>query len=219
MHDTGLNTSRIVIACYAFLALFFLHGCGARAIDYRVRVLHQNDRFDGEELAGQSVVLFPPVAGGRFDSTGTLAFVEQRKSVLAIRQDLHLCAPAEFERAFIGRHSSASLDSFYQNLTNNRLLAIQTADSVWQSVPCEFAFIARVVEGARVRSFDGMLKRRVCMEGELWRASTREVVWRAQAIALDAAVEMSDEAFLAQGLSALYRALPEFRPALNEKNW
>jgi hypothetical protein len=164
------------------------------------------------------VVLFPLMTDEGVDSTGALAYEKLKQRLAPIRPDLRFCAPSDFERAYAAQHEYESLDSFYADIRRERIVAVQTSDSVWASMPCDFAFIARIVEGARIRGFDGELTRRMSIEGELWRAETGEAVWRARAYAADNAAE-ADELFIARGYGALFRALPGFRPALNETKW
>jgi len=219
MEPKNVHCNKALFALLTGWLLAFLPGCAARMQSYKVEILHRDALLDNESFSGQSIMLMPPFSESGFNASPELSPLAQARPLSATRSDLKPCYFSDFMETAIKAYSKEEFEGFCHNLFSGNILALQTADTVWQLAQCRYALAVRIVQGARVRGFDGKLKRRVRLEGELWDTREAGVVWRAAALGVDNDVRSSDADYIGEGIAALYKRLPAYRPGLNDENW
>ncbi|MBD3391473.1 MAG: hypothetical protein GF418_05440 [Chitinivibrionales bacterium] len=212
------STGRRLIAAMG-LVLAVLAGCAPQMDRYRGRLLHVNDRFTPEELSDQELVVFPLIRNSRFDTTAAFSPFVLAQRLRKTRPDLGVYFKEEFERRLLDVYPRDSLDIFYDRLFKNDIIALQTSDSAWASMPGRYALVLRIRDAGRVKDFKGITRRKLYMEAELWDASTAEVVWRAEVSGFDPDASTSDAEFVLSGIEEAYALLPPYKPALHEQEW
>ncbi len=210
-----------IIRLFSLFPFFFLIiQCASKTGEWRSKLLFVNeDVSKGRLLSGGSILLFPLITEKGFDTTASLSSEKQAKMLHAIRGKLKLYVKKEFEENYLSNNDRALLDSFYISLFANDLLKITASDSIWKSVPSRYILLIRVDKGIRINTFDGVLKRKAVLEGELWDAKNIEVVWRAQSSGYEMDDKVADAVFVAEGMKEIYRLLPEFLLDTKGKNW
>ncbi|MFW5775192.1 MAG: hypothetical protein ACOCW2_02785 [Chitinivibrionales bacterium] len=200
------------------ITIFFLQ-CASRIDPFRTEVLFHNARLDREQLSGQSILFLPAINDSSFDSSGVLCADSQAFLLTRLRSDLRGCTREKFERSYMDEHAREGLEGFYGDLIGNDILALQTSDTVWSHMACRYLLTLRVAYGARVRTFEGALLRSARIEAELWDIDSSEVVWWAETRGTERDARTPDSQFLKEAMLHLYKQLPAYRPALNEKHW
>ncbi len=193
--------------------------CASRTDSYHTEVLHHNSYLSREQFSNQAILFLPAVNDSILDSSGVLSANSQADLMQTLRSDMTICSWSSFERRFLEVFPPRVLTGFYDNIVGNDILALQNSDSLWLHMKCRYLLTLRVVYGARVRTFEGALMRRVRVETELWDTQRQEIVWRAQTVGKEGDARTTDSRFLKDVILHLFAHLPEYKPSLNETVW
>lgn len=210
------------IYLFRYISIFFLlsMGCASGTGEWRSKLLYSNKEFGKRQYSTRnSILLLPLITEKGFDTGTALPQVVQKEALHRLQGNIEIYFKKDFEEAYLLTNSRELLDSFYIKLFANDFLALTSYDSVWRSVPSQYIMVIRINNGARINSFDGILKRKAVLEIELWDVKNVEVVWRAESSGFEMNSKITDAEFIAQGIKEAFKLLPEFLPVANEENW
>jgi|GEM_PF-3185175 len=218
LHDSYSRTPACTLVTGVLLLLFA--GCTPGTRQWSSEILFQKNEIEHNRLStGNSILLFPLVTESGFDTTSAFSPAALTKDLLQLQKGVTLAGKADFEKAYRAAHTSESLEAFYRGLFKNDMLVLTTNDSAWACMPAQFVVIIRLNKGVRISSFDGILKRKVALESEIWNAKNAEVVWRGQVSGFEMNKEKSDADVLVAGIRELFKLFPEFIPRNEIENW
>lgn len=201
------------------LGVLFI-SCVAPTVQWQSELLYSSSELKDNRLSvGNSILLLPLITKDGFDTSHSLSPEVLTKSLMATQQKLKLFFKNDFEESFLSRNSRELLDSFYVSLIKNDILALHSVDTVWKSLPGRFVIVLRLNTGFRIKSFDGIVKRKAELEGELWDIKRIEVVWRARSSGYQMDTKITDGEFVAGGVRELFNLLPDFIPVRDEEEW
>jgi hypothetical protein len=186
---------------------------------YAATVLYQQKWFYGGSLSGQSVLVLPVLTKAGLDTTTALSPQKISKLLLAARNDMDPVTKEEFETRYSVRHDTASLAAFYRELFKGNVVALSNSDSVWKEMKTAFCFASRITNALTIHGFNGIVKRRMNLETELWDVDSAEVVLRIQVQASATGDRLTDAEFIKSALAAAFEKLPVFAPSANEQKW
>lgn len=197
-----------------------LVSCIAPSAQWKSELLYSSSELENNRLSvGNSILLLPLITKDGFDTSHALSPEVLTKSLMATQQKLNLFFKKDFEESFLPRNNRKMLDSFYVSLFKNDILALHAVDTVWKSIPGRFVIVLRLNTGVRIKSFDGIVKRKAELEGELWDTKRIEIVWRAQSSGFQMDTKVTDAEFILGGLREIFNLLPDFIPVRDEEDW
>ena len=195
-------------------------GCAPKTGHWESELLYKKDEIDHNKLTtGNSILLLPVIIEEGFDTTTALSPEVLIKSLLRQQGQIEVFFRKDFEKAYLSNQRRESLDSFYVKLFKNDMLAITTSDSASKYMPCRFVVILRLNKGVRISSFDGIMKRKAVLEGEIWDKKNIEVVWRAQTSGFEMGKRTDDAQFIANGIKEIFKLFQQFIPLKEVENW
>ena len=186
---------------------------------YAATVLYQQRSFSGSSLSGQTVLVLPVLTKAGLDTTPALSPQKISKLLLSARNDMEPVTKEEFETRYSTRHDTASLSAFYRLLFKGNVVALANSDSVWKEMGTNYCFAARITNALTIHGFNGLVKRRMSMETELWDVDSAEVILRIQVQASATGDRLTDVDFITSALAAAFEKLPAFAPSANEQKW
>jgi hypothetical protein len=175
---------------------------------FSVQQLYVREGFGGRMLSGRTILLLPLLTKAGFENSGELNPDMQMKWLKRDRNDLIFTADRSFEKRFMAQCDSGSLALFYRNLYSGDNVAIQTSDSVWNTIPVPLVLAVRLKNAAHIKDFDRKSHRVLMLEAELWSRDSAEVLWRVGLTARLSGRRLNDEKFFIRALKELYSALP-----------
>jgi hypothetical protein len=186
---------------------------------YASSILYQQRSFSGASLSGQSVLVLPICMKSGLDTNASVSPQRISKLLLAARGDVEPVTKEEFETRYSARHDTASLSSFYGLLFKGTMVALANSDSVWKEMKTTYCLAVRITNAINIKGFNGLVKRRMDLETELWNVDSAEVVLRIQVQASARGERITDAEFIRNALRAAFEKLPVFAPSTNEQNW
>jgi len=197
-----------------------LCSCAGPSKQFDTRVMYSARNFSGEDLSGHTILQFPLMAPqSMMDRSGHDLLDTTASRIGLIRSDLSLRDIRDFESPFVRQYGPEALKSFYGLLRDGNVIAVQGADSVWGSIPGKYALSARLLSGARIRTFGDRQYRSIILEAELWDIRRAEVVWRGRVSGRDSGRRSSDSDFLAACILELYADLPSYHSIPHSESW
>ncbi len=194
--------------------------CTAPSVQWKAELLYTSSELESNRLStGNSILFLPLITRDGFDTSRTLSPEALTKSLVATQGKLKLFFKKDFEESFLPRNSRELLDSLYASLFRNDILALHAVDTVWKTIPARFVIVLRLNTGVRIKSFDGIVKRKAELEGELWDTKRIEIVWRAQSSGYQMDTKITDAEFISRGVREIFNLLPEFIPVRDEEDW
>jgi hypothetical protein len=216
------RSSLFSVLCIVFWALLVVASCtyieSTGSASYRASVVYQQRNFSGGSLSGQSVMVLPILSKKGFDTTSALGASECAALLSGVRGDVTPVYRDEFEKRYLAGHDSASLANFYNKLASGEVMALCTSDSVWKAMGTPYCSVIRIKNALTIKGFDGVVKRRLVLESELWDVDSSETVLRVE-VQGRAGQQTSDVDFVKAALRSAFEKLPAFAPASHEKNW
>jgi hypothetical protein len=210
------------VLCGVFCVLLFVGTCtyieSTGSASYRASIVYQQRNFSGGSLSGQSVMVLPILSKKGFDTTAALGASECAALLSGIRGDIKPVFRDEFEKRYLAGHDSASLANFYNKLASGEVIALGTSDSVWKAMDAAYCSVVRIKNALTIKGFDGVVKRRLILETELWDVDSSETVLRVE-VQGKAGQQTSDVDFIRAALRSAFEKLPAFAPASHEKAW
>jgi hypothetical protein len=186
---------------------------------YDAEISYQERSFSGGSLTDQTVLILPVMTKAGLDTTTALSPQNIGRLFQAARPDVEPVTKEEFETRYSIRHDTASLPAFYRLLFKGSVVAAANSDSVWKEMKTAYCFAARITNALTIRGFNGLVKRRMNMETELWDVDSAEAVLRIRVQATAQGEAMTDAEFIRRALAAAFEKLPVFAPSSNEQNW
>lgn len=194
--------------------------CSAQTGAWRSEVLHYNSNaIEDRYTAGRSVLVLPLIADGKFDTSTTFSSREQAKVIQSIRRSAVPVLQNEFETHCLQTNANLPLDSFYTDIFTQDILSLAAREAVWHCIPGRYMLVTRIQKGVRIQSFEGTVKRKAVVHGELWDVKQYEIIWSANATGVEIGKKITDKKFIMNGLKTLYQALPDIIPVVNEDEW
>jgi hypothetical protein len=205
--------------CTLVLVMVTTIGCSveethrfATTIEYESKNAHKSRR------QADAVQLFPIIGRNddrHLDPGGEMQLQFFREETH--RLTVHL--PTAFEHKFVSRHGADSLRSFYGVLAEGDERKIRLSKGAWKMVPARYAVVIRLRGGARIRTFDRHLERRLDLTGELWDLDHVAMLWQAETSGIESDTTVSDRDFLYSGLAELYNHLPLLHRKRSMQAW
>jgi len=186
---------------------------------YTTIVEYQDQAFSGGMLSGQNILVLPILLKNGFDTTTALGANQIGKMLSSRGNDIEVVTKEEFEGRYCVRHDSASLSAFYRNMFKGNSVALATSDSVWKEMKTGYCFSAAITNAITIKDFDGLVKRRMNMETEIWDVDSIEPVFRVSVQASAQSAQMTDVEFIRAALAASFDKLSGAAPGSNERNW
>ena len=178
------------------------------------------DNLGRDRLADEcSFMLFPVIINGGFDSSDALSPKGLRKILHTYQSGVNVYLREDFEKRYLARHDRDTLDMFYSHLFNREILSLAGSDSLWSAMPGRYLVVIRLHDGMSIKSFEGVRKRKIVLESELWHTKRHEVVWRLRTSGFEMGDTVSDAEFIARGVEEIFSRIPEFLSSRNEENW
>ena len=195
-------------------------GCAPKTGHWESELLYIKDEISHNKLTtGNSILLFPLIIDEGFDTSAALSPKLLKKSLLSQSGGIEVFFKKDFEKAYLSTQPWELLDSFYVKLFKNDILAITTSDSAWKYMPGLFVVIFRLNKGLRISSFDGIMKKKAVLEGEIWDKKNIEVVWRGQTSGFEMGKKTNDAQFIASGIKEIFKLFPQFISLKEVDNW
>jgi len=170
-------------------------------------------------LSDQTVLILPVLTKFGIDTTTSLSPQRIGKLLQAVRPDVEPVTREEFETRYSVNHDTASLSAFYRLLFKGNVVAVANSDSVWKEMKTAYCFAARITNALTIRGFNGLVKRRLNMEAELWDVDSAEAVLRIRVQASAQGEALTDAEFIRTALAAAFEKMPVFAPSSNDQNW
>lgn len=217
---TRCNTLFVFFICTMILPCLCTHPPVTTTVAaYIATVLYQDRSFSGGSLSGQSVLVLPVLTQSGLDMTPSLSPQKISKLLLSTRSDVEPVTKEEFETRYSARHDTASLAAFYRLLFKGNVVALANCDSVWKEMKTTYCFAARITNALTIHGFNGIVKRRMDLETELWDVDSAEAVLRIRVQASATGERLIDADFIKSALTAAFEKMPVFTPSDNERKW
>ena len=211
---------KYITIIFLFIMITVVPHCGSRMEQWNSEVLYSIEDLGRNRLSAEcSFLLFPVIINMTFDSSAVLSPKDLSKLLHKHQSGVKVYLRKDFEKKYLSSHSKDSLDNFYTNLFEKDMLSLAGSDTVWNSMSGRYLIVIRLNEGMSIKSFDGLQKRKIVLEGELWHTKRHEVVWRVQSSGFEMKKKVSDAEFIAQGVEEIFKQIPEFLSIRNEENW
>ena len=191
----------------------------APAVTYNAEISYQQQWFSGGSLTDESLLILPVLTASGADTTSALSGRHIGKLFQAARPDVEPVTKEEFETRYATDHDTASLSAFYRLLFKGAMVPLANSDSVWKEMKTAYCLATRVTNALTIRDFNGVVKRRMILETELWNVDSAEAVLRISVQASAMSQALTDAEFIKAALAAAFEKLPVFAPASNEQNW
>lgn len=209
---------RIFFIVLILIVYFF--NCSIKTGKWNSEIIYSNEGLKNDRMStDNSVLLLPLITKVGFDSSNTFSPHIQTELLKTIQKYITYYYKADLEKKYSEKNETGKLDDFYQKLIDGNTLALTASHSVWENMPSHYLMAIRLNNGSRIRSFDGILKRKVSLEAELWDAKRVEIVWHAKSSGVEMNKNKSDAEFVLKGIKNIFELLPEFFRAANESNW
>ncbi len=203
-----------------FILITFIPQCASKVEQWHSEQLYSIENLGRNRLSAEcSFLLFPVIISKSFDSTAALSPEKLQKILRKYQIGVKTYIKKDFEDKYLSLHSKDSLDRFYTILFEKDILSLAAKDSVWNSMPGQYLILIRLNNGMSIKSFDGLQKRKIVLESELWHTKRHEVVWRLKTSGFEMKKKVSDAEFIAQGVEEIFKQIPEFLSVRNEENW
>lgn len=222
IEDRGENNTRMKLFTLFTLCLtiFVTLFCAPKVNQWQSELLYSIEDLGRDRQSAEcSFLLFPVIINNSFDSSTALSPKRLQRILNKYQNSVTVYKQRDFEKKYLSLHSKDSLDIFYTNLIKKDMLSLSGSDSVWSTMSGRYLIIVRLMEGMNIKSFDGLQKRKIVLESELWHTKRREVVWRTQVSGFEMKEKVSDAEFIAQGVEEIFKLIPEFLSVRNEENW
>ncbi|MDD5674131.1 MAG: hypothetical protein PHC61_08215 [Chitinivibrionales bacterium] len=216
--NSPISLKKIFCVALCLAGQLWLASCTAPLGMY-ARQDYCHPAFNGGALADQSVLILPLFTKYGFDTSQALSPVRQASLLASVKKRVVVKTDRSFEKTFITPAGKAMVDSFYLRLSRSDVIGLQSLDSVWKHLDARYCLAVRVLYAVSIKSFSGVRKKKVHLEGELWDADNMALVWRAEVTGATLDPAVTDAEFFRSALSSMYAALPQDIPAINEKNW
>lgn len=200
--------------------LLLVFGCAGPKGTWKGKVLHQTPNLGKDRLAhGRSILVLPLLTEKGFDTTDKIMPAAHESVKKSSDKNIATCLKSDLDSIYSQKYSQSIPKSFYNNLQKNDILAITSADSVWEILPCRYLLTIRVTGGMTIKTFEEKVKKKVSIEGEMWDSDNPGVVWRAEVYGYEIDAGRKDHEFISSGIQHLLTMLPNFLPFSNEENW
>jgi hypothetical protein len=210
---------RVFIFGLIVLCAFF-SGCAPQAERWQSELLYAMEDLGRDRLAGEcSFMIFPIIINDAFDTSDILSPKRLKKLLHKIQNGAKVYTHGEFEKKYLASHGKDSLELFYSDLFKKDILSLASRDTVWSAIPGRYLLIIRLNEGMSIKSFEGVKKRKIVLESELWHTKRHEVVWRLQTAGYEMKEKVTDAEFIAEGIEEVLKEIPLFLSSKNEENW
>ncbi|MDG5814772.1 hypothetical protein QA601_06775 [Chitinispirillales bacterium ANBcel5] len=175
--------------------------------------------FSGRDLSNSGIVLAPVLVNNGSLRSGGLSQERLLKSLQRSRKDLSLQSAHVFESRLANNRDSTLLEEFYQNLYKSELFSIKGADSVWSKLDSPLLLVFKIRSGVNIRTLNESNRRRIKIEGELWKRDNVEVVWRATVRGITHQGRKSDKDFIKSAIDHLIASIPAVKPGYGVGEW
>jgi hypothetical protein len=199
-----------------FVALFF--GC-AHGVGVSVKSLYTSSAFSGRDFTGARISVCPVLVGGVSSTSGNIDPAGFREALRETRPDLPLIMPSEFKNHFLGSLGLPELRTLSELLWKSEILALKSADALWDAIGTPYLLVFRLTSGASVTRIDRQTSRRITLECELWDTDDREVVWRSVARTRTMDARLTDSELMSLAAAKLVRSLPAVQPGYERGEW
>jgi hypothetical protein len=196
--------------------------CASQRAAYKVEQQFLAPRYSGMSLSGHSILVLPIITRNGLDTAALRIQTEDRGPVSRIRPDLTIVFDSVFDRDYVDTYGHAAWKSLLESLSNKDVLALQNNDSLWDFFEQDFLLVMRLMNSARIKSFEGRFGQRVQMEGELWKRDTAaaQVVWRGEVVGVSTDKTVADRVFVRDAIREMIRSLPSQKgPAEKDETW
>ena len=191
----------------------------APAVTYDATITFQDPYFSGVSLSEVPVLILPVVKNNAFDTSESVSPLAIAQLLQIVRKDVVPVYKKEMEEAYLAKYDSATLADFYTNLCAGKMLALANNETVWKQMHVSYCCVTRMKNAVTIKDFDGIVKRRMILETELWNTDSAAVAFRVEVKAGARGARITDVEFVKAALNAAFAKLPVFSPANNEKNW
>ena len=161
---------------FIFLFFFCIPPSNYKCCDCTSEILYQLKSFSPKMLTNSGVLILPVLVG---EESGTLKYLDIKeitKMLLNVRKDLTPIDKKDFELRIKAKYDSTILISFYKNLYNSDIIALQNSDSIWQETECDYCLVMRIKNAVKIKSINNVIKRKMILETELWKINRPETV-------------------------------------------
>jgi hypothetical protein len=186
---------------------------------YAATILYQHRSFSGGSLSGQTVLVLPVLTKSGLDTTTALSPAQIAKQLLSFYKDAEPVTKEEFETRYSVHHDTSSLAAFYRHLFKSEVVALANSDSVWKNMKTTYCFAARITNALTIHGFNGVVKRRMNLETELWDVDSAEAVLRIRVQASALGDRITDAGFIRAAIGAAFEKMPLSAPSANEQKW
>ena len=195
--------------------------CTAPAVSLNVKTLYASSAFSSEQISNQQIMVLPVLTADGFSHMTSLDVDRQRQFLKKQRSDITLVGPDSFMTAFCAAHDSVSLARFLRSLYTADVLSTQTSDSAWKAMNEPLCMVFRLVNVAKIRAVDGIVKRRWTVLAELWNTRDVQTVWRVEVKGIDIgdALHLQDDELIEASINRVWESLPAYIPSIHERNW
>jgi hypothetical protein len=205
----------LVILALSALVLF----CSPPGCGFTSNNQYSRESFSGRDLGDRTIGMCPFLGIDGIDTSGSLKPYRQLINAKKLRRDLKFTSVEGVENKIIGKLGLESLKIFYDKLSKSDMIALQTSDSVWNAIECDYYLVNRLKSGISIKSFDGASRKRLELETELWDCRTKEPVWRQSVSGICSGSDVHDAEFLNQAISRILEEIPKVKPAYDNRNW
>jgi hypothetical protein len=151
-----------------------------------------------------------------FDSSDHIAFY---KNISRIRADLVLLSFNQIKAQLNAKFVKSTIDTLFLQLYNGDITKLQTNDSLWNYLSCDYFMSVRIINAMSIKTFNNVHKKRISIEAELWNRKDQEVVLRIEVNGTAEGDKYSDKQVISRALEKVYKEIPETVPSYENAGW
>lgn len=136
-----------------------------------------------------------------------------------LRKDLKIVSLAQVKAALTDKIGEEKCDSLFTLLGGNSILSVQSLDSFWQSVDCDFIMVMHIKDAMHIKTFNNKERKRVRLEAELWKCKDQEVIWRTEVFGIADGDKLTDRETIDLAVMKAYSELPGTIPSYENEKW
>lgn len=204
---------------FTILLSFSTLFCGLPASIFNAKKIYIADGFNNRTLSGSSIGLGPLLTKGGIDLFDSSDHVFIYKHLSRLRADLSLLSFDQFKAQLKRNIGNSKIDSLFLQLYSGDITRLQTNDSLWKFLSCDYFMSVRIKDAMSIKTFNNVHKKRICLEAELWNRKDQEIVLRIEVNGSAEGDRCSDKQVIIKALEKVYKEIPETVPSYENTRW
>ncbi len=204
---------------FTILLSFSTLFCGLPASIFNAKKIYIADGFNNRTLSGSSIGLGPVLTKRGIDLFDSSDHAFIYKNLGHMRSDLFLLSFDQIKTQLELKMGKSKIDSLFLQLYNGDITRLQTNDSLWKYLSCDYFMSVRIKDAMSIKTFNNVHKKRIYLEAELWNRKDQEVVLRIEVNGSSEGDRYSDKQVIIKALEKVYKEIPETVPSYENARW